>query len=62
MIAIDVMKWDGQKWVHASMQVPALPRVGDHIHNEQVHLTGYVKDISFWWDADGVLLITVAIK
>jgi hypothetical protein len=62
MFEITVKRWNGVDWRTAKMQTPFLPRVGDYIDYEPCPVTGYVRDVSFWWDKDAKLEIVVAIK
>jgi hypothetical protein len=35
------------------LEVPALPRVGDHVSHDPSGTSGYVKSVSFWWPEEG---------
>lgn len=62
MFEITVKRWNGQEWQTAKMPTPFLPRVGDYLDHDQSKITGYVREISFWWDENGKLEILVAVK
>jgi len=52
---------EGDKSVR--VEVPALPRVGDHVSHDKAGISGYVKDVMFWWDEKGKLRdIEVSLK
>jgi hypothetical protein len=47
----------------AEVYVPALPRIGDHVSHDLVEgLSGYVRNVDFWWDEEDVLTISVRLK
>ena len=43
-------------------EVPALPRVGDHISHDASGVSGYVRSVSFWWDESDNLTIKVSVR
>lgn len=52
---------DGEPSVE--VEVPFLPRVGDHISHDPSGISGSVKSAGFWWPEDGgPLQIEVRIK
>ncbi|MCV0395459.1 MAG: hypothetical protein K5872_22185 [Rhizobiaceae bacterium] len=45
------------------VDVPALPQIGGHVsHDAHDGISGYVKDVAFWWDEKGKLTIAVQLK
>ena len=35
------------------VEIPALPRQGDHLGHDQSGVIGYVDNVMFWWPEDG---------
>lgn len=64
MIKIDVKQrtGNGPDYKMYTVDVPALPRVGDHMASDKDGFSGYVKGVMFWWDEDGELTIEAEIK
>lgn len=44
------------------VEMPCVPRVGDHVGHEPSAIDGYVHDVAFWWDDTGTLGIIVLLR
>lgn len=45
------------------VNVPALPQIGGYVsHDAHPGISGYVRNVDFWWDEKGKLTITVQLK
>lgn len=45
------------------VEVPSVPREGEHVsHDQHEGISGYVRNVDYWWDESGKLTITVQLK